>query len=145
MFHYIKPSIPKHWLYAAAGLLWTFAGTMLFFKSDIIWICFIKYNKTTLIFLAGLCMAFCINHFFFYKIVNNNLKRILKYNNRVCLFAFVSWKSYFLIPVMIFSGYLLKNSPLPKEYLFFLYICMGAVLIISSFRYYLFFINSFKK
>ncbi len=145
IFHYIKPSVPKYWLYAVAGLLWTFAGAMLFFKSETIWLCCIKYNNAVIILGEGVFTAFCINHFIFHKIVNKNLKRILKYQNKVCLFAFISWKSYFLILTMIFSGYLLKSSSFPKQYLFFLYICMGAVLIISSFRYYLFFINSLKK
>jgi hypothetical protein len=52
-----------------------------------------------------------------------------------CLFAFIPWKSYLMIAVMVIMGGLLRHSMIPKKELAILYIGIGLALILSSVRY----------
>lgn len=84
---------------------------------------------------AGIVLALLVRHFGFLKIVDKNMKRILQMNGKKCLFAFISWKSYLIIAVMVTMGVLLRHSMIPKKDLAILYIGIGLALILSSVRY----------
>ncbi len=76
-----------------------------------------------------------VHHFGFLKIVDKNLDRILPMDEKKCLFAFIPWKSYLTITVMIIMGAILRHSAIPKQYLAILYTTIGLSLILSSVRY----------
>ncbi len=80
-------------------------------------------------------LALLVHHLGFLKIVDKNLARILQMNGVKCLFAFIPWKSYLMIAVMVIMGGLLRHSMIPKEKLAILYIGIGLALILSSVRY----------
>jgi len=52
-----------------------------------------------------------------------------------CVFSFMPWKSYLIITIMMATGFLLRNSPVPKLYLSVIYAGIGGALILSSLRY----------
>ena len=52
-----------------------------------------------------------------------------------CLFAFIPWKSYITIGIMITMGILLRHSMIPKKDLAILYIGIGLALFLSSIKY----------
>jgi hypothetical protein len=56
-------------------------------------------------------------------------------DEKQCLFAFIPWKSYLMIALMITMGAILRHSSIPKPYLAILYTTIGLALILSSVRY----------
>jgi len=94
---------------------------------------------------AGVILALIVHHFGFLKIADKNLKRILLMNEKKCLFAFIPWKSYIIIAVMIMMGAVLRHSSIPKQYLAILYIGIGLALILSSVRYMRMFIREIRR
>ena len=84
---------------------------------------------------AGVAAALVVHHFGFLRIVDRNLGRILPMQGKQCLFAFMSWRSYLLIAVMMLLGIVLRRSPLPRPYLSIVYIAIGLALVLSSVRY----------
>jgi hypothetical protein len=129
-----KPGINKAWLLFIAGLLWICAGSMLDILSYI-WLRNETPHRAIISAAIGFALALLIHHFGFLRVVDKNLNRILPMEGKRCAFSFISWKSYFLISVMMLMGYCLRHSPLPKLYLAVLYSAIGTALILSSFRY----------
>ena len=84
---------------------------------------------------SGIVLALFIHHFGFLKIVDKNLGRILPSDEKKCVFSFMPWKSYLVIPVMITLGIVLRHSAIPKHYLAIVYIAIGLALTLSSVRY----------
>ena len=62
-----------------------------------------------------------------------------------CVFAFMPWKSYILVIIMMATGILLRHSPIPKLYLAVLYAAIGTALILSSIRYLRYLILTIKN
>ena len=85
---------------------------------------------------AGFASALVIHHFGFLKIVDKNLGRILPMEGKKCVFAFMPWKSYLIVIVMVNLGIFLRHSPIPKTYLSVVYVGIGLSLILSSIRYF---------
>ncbi len=90
---------------------------------------------------AGIVLAMLIHHFGFLRIVDRNLGRILPVEEKRCIFAFMPWKSYITIAIMVGMGRLLRHSSLPKPYLSIVYIGIGLALILSSVRYFRMFLQ----
>lgn len=131
----LNPAVPKRYLMITAGLMWTGVGVML---------CWLAYGWLTDPFdwphlwlaLAGIAGALPIYRFGFRRMAHQNVVRIRAMADRACLFSFMAWKSYIIVPVMITMGILLRNSPIPKPWLAVMYIAIGGGLFLSSFVYY---------
>jgi uncharacterized membrane protein len=135
-----KPAVPKAVLLFLAGGLWLGVGCMLMFMA-IAWLREATQVNRALFAGAGVVLALLIHAFGFSKIVDKNLGRILPAEEKRCVFSFMPWKSYLLIPVMIILGLLLRHSALPKHYLAILYIAIGLALTLSSVRYLRYFLK----
>ena len=94
--------------------------------------------------VIGLAGALVIHHFGFLRVVDKNLARIIPLQGKRCAFAFISWKSYFLVMVMVFMGFLLRHSAIPKLYLAGLYTAIGTALLLSSVRYLRYYFLSYR-
>ena len=121
-----------------------FVGIMLLFLA-FSWLSTASNLNTYLPASAGVILALIVHHFGFLKIADKNLKRILLMNEKKCLFAFIPWKSYIIIAVMIMMGAVLRHSSIPKQYLAILYIGIGLALILSSVRYMRMFIREIRR
>ncbi|OPX35013.1 MAG: hypothetical protein B1H12_09500 [Desulfobacteraceae bacterium 4484_190.2] len=139
-----KPAVTKNFLLFFAGLVWVFVGIMLLFLA-FSWLSTASNLNTYLPASAGVILALIVHHFGFLKIADKNLKRILLMNEKKCLFAFIPWKSYIIIAVMIMMGAVLRHSSIPKQYLAILYIGIGLALILSSVRYMRMFIREIRR
>jgi hypothetical protein len=128
------PAVSKTFLLFLAGIAWVCVGVMLFFLA-FSWLSASRNINIYGYAGAGVVIALCAHHFGFLKIADKNLKRILLMKEKNCLFAFIPWKSYLIIVVMITMGSLLRHSTIPKQYLAILYIGIGLALILSSVRY----------
>lgn len=127
-----------------SGIVWDCVGIMLL----ILAFSWLRLTPDVNIYLftgTGILLALASHHFGFLRIVDTNLKRILKTDDKKCLFSFIPWKSYLIIIVMITMGAILRHSMIPKQYLAILYIGIGLALILSSVRYIRVFIREIRR
>lgn len=129
-----KPGVPKSVLLIVAALAWTGTGIMLDGISYS-WLRTETLPHALLAAVGGFVFALLIHHFGFLRIVDRNLGRIHTMEGRSCVFAFMPWKSYLLVAIMILMGMALRHSPVPKLYLAVLYTAIGTALFLSSVRY----------
>jgi hypothetical protein len=139
-----KPAVPKAVLLFLAGGLWLGVGSMLLFLAAS-WLREAAQISCTLFAGAGVVLALLIHHFGFLKIVDKNLGRILPSDEHKCVFSFMPWKSYLIIPGMITLGIVLRHSAVPKHYLSIIYIAIGLALTLSSMRYMRYFFKELIK
>lgn len=129
-----KPAVPRKVLLLIAGAMWCGVGVMLSTMA-VGWLSAYEGNAW-LFAVPGIIAALIIHHFGFLRVVDRNLGRISRLAPNPCLFSFISWKSYFLIIVMVSMGIALRHSPIPKQYLSVIYIGIGLALFLSSIRYF---------
>lgn len=130
----LKPAVEKPALLFLAGLSWVAVGIMLL-SLAYDWLFHSSVAHALLFLAVGAAAALVIHHFGFLKVVDKNLARILPMKGKRCVFAFISWKSYLIIIVMVCTGIALRSSPIPKPFLAVLYIAIGLALVLSSVRY----------
>jgi len=142
-FH-IKPAVNKSVLLFLAAFMWIGVGVMLLSLAYAWLHQHVGIGPATLATI-GVVMALVIHHFGFLRVVDKNLARILPMNGKICIFGFISWKSYILVAVMITMGLLLRHSAIPKPYLAVLYVAIGLALILSSVRYVRYLVRQCKQ
>jgi hypothetical protein len=140
----IKPAVSKRVLLFLAGLMWLGVGTMLLYLS-FSWLNASHAHGAFLFAAIGIMVALLVHHFGFLKIVDKNLGRILPMEGAKCVFAFMTWKSYIIVAIMVAMGALLRQSPIPKPYLSIIYIGIGLALLLSSIRYLRFLLSRRNK
>jgi len=135
--HAWTPAVPKRWLHALAGVMWSGVGIFLM-SLAYGWLLPVKMVYAVLLTLGGILLAAAIYRFGFSKLAGNNSRRISAYAKRkVCIFAFQKWSSYPLVAFMIGLGITLRRfSPIPKPWLAVMYIGIGGGLFLASLHYY---------
>lgn len=136
-----KPSVRKKYLILISGVIWILIGLLLNHYA-FNWLKDNSYANTYMYIIAGIVLALIIHHFGFLKVVDKNLGRIKTLNPETCVFAFMSWKSYLLVALMMTMGIALRHSTLPRNLLSVMYIGIGLALILSSIRYIRVFLKS---
>jgi hypothetical protein len=139
-----KPAVHNHLLLFLAGLVWILVGSALLFLA-FSWLSKASNIDVQFFAIAGVILALLVHHLGFLKIADKNLQRILLMHRKSCLFAFIPWKSYIIIAVMISMGSILRHSTIPKHYLAILYIGIGLALVLSSVRYFRIFIREIRR
>ena len=139
-----KPAVTNNLLVFVAGIVWTLVGIMLLYLA-FSWLSALPRPVAHLDEMAGLVSALLIHHFGFLRIAGKNLDRIRAMPGKRCLFAFIPWKSYLIIAVMVTMGAMLRHSSIPRQYLAVLYISIGLALVLSSVRYLRTFIQHIGK
>jgi hypothetical protein len=131
----LKPAVPKTWLIALAGLMWSVVGLMLC-RLAYHWLAVIRWRGVVPLELLGVVLALTAHQFCFSRIAQKNIARLSLLTEKTCIFAFQRWKSYFLIGLMITGGIALRNLPIPRPYLAILYTTIGGALFLASLQYY---------
>jgi hypothetical protein len=131
----LRPAVTKSWIIALAGLVWTGVGVMLC-RLAYNWLAIINRGVATTFGLFGIVMALAAYHFGFSKIAQKNIRRLCLLTERTCVFAFQTWRGYLIIGFMIILGAILRNSPIPKQYMAIIYTTIGGAIFLSSFHYY---------
>lgn len=129
------PAITRHWLWLFAGMLWSIVGIMLCVIAGF-WLSTVNWPMNGLGAILGFGSGIVIYRYGFSRIARKNIHRIEQKPETVCLFAFQAWKSYLLIAVMMFLGYILRHSHLPRVILAVVYSGIGTGLTLSSLLYY---------
>jgi hypothetical protein len=136
LLRFLNPSVHNHWLFLAAGLVWSGVGILLCALAYG-WLVNAHSSWALWMGAAGLALAVVIYRFGFAHIARSNIQRLHGFIEKACLFAFFPWKSYLLMVGMMGLGMALRNSPIPKFYLALLYESIGGAMILSSLHYYL--------
>jgi hypothetical protein len=134
----LNPTVDKKILVLLAGLMWCGVGIMLICFA-VTWLNHYNGEGKVLLYMAGFLIAMPIHHFGFLKIADKNLKRLLPLTEKKCVFAFMTWRSYFIVVIMVSMGIGLRHSSIPKQYLSILYNGIGLALFLSGIRYFRFF------
>jgi hypothetical protein len=138
-----KPAVTREVLLFLAWALWFCVGCLLLTYA-IFWLMAAGTGHRVMCGGTGVLCALLVHHFGLLTVVDKNLARLQSGDGKKCLFSFMPWKSYLIIPVMIALGVLLRHSAIPKPYLAILYIGMGLALLLSSLRYLRYFLQALK-
>ena len=139
-----KPAVPKQVLLLLSGLVWGGVGVALLMLAAT-WLADLSFAVGCELFLVGVGLAIIIYRYALSRIVKRNLSRILPHTERRCLFSFMPWRSYLMIPLMVLMGSLLRHSAIPKPYLAPLYVGMGVALLAAGVRYFHALVLDFKR
>jgi hypothetical protein len=131
----VNPAVPRHFLYAIAGLLWTLAGGLLCLRGAM-WLGELQFPVIASIEAASLAIAAAGYVFLFAGIVRKNIMRIGRLPERACVFAFTAWRGYIMIGIMMTAGISLRSSSIPLYYLSLPYTAMGGILLAGSAMFY---------
>jgi len=130
----LTPSVDKRVLVLLSGLMWCGVSVMLI-RYAINWLSILSTGQRILYFAIGYLIAIPIHLFGFSRIADKNLNRLMPMNRKRCVFAFMSWKSYIIVLVMVSLGITLRHSSLPKQYLSVVYNGIGLALFLSGLKY----------
>ena len=131
---YLTPRADKKVLIFLAGLMWCMVGVMLLRYASL-WLINASGTDKLIFVPLGLAAAVPIYRLGFLKLAEKNLLRLLPLESPRCLFSFMTWKSYLIVPVMITMGITLRNSPMPKTWLSIIYTGIGLGLFLSGLQY----------
>jgi hypothetical protein len=129
------PAVPRHWLLAIAGLLWTAVGVMLCTLA-VHWLLHIGGQSAAGLGALGGVIAVAAWRFMFIKIAHRNIARIEQRPATTCFFAFQAWRSYGMMLFMIALGITLRHSHVSRHYLAVIYATIGLALFLASFSYH---------
>jgi hypothetical protein len=127
----LKPAVPRHYVFALAGCLWTFAGVLLCFRAAV-WLGVFSFGTEMALELVSVVLAVASYSLVFSRLMQKNIDRINGLPERACVFAFTHWRGYLMIVLMMTLGLTLRNTPIPKYYLSVPYAAMGGTLLIGS-------------
>ena len=133
-----NPAVDKSVLVLMAGLMWCGVGIMLV-RYAVTWLSICSTKEQVFYYSVGFLAAMPIHHFGFIKIATKNINRLLALREKTNPVAFMTWKSYLIVLVMVSMGIALRHSSLPKKYLSILYNGIGLALFLSGIRYFRFF------
>jgi hypothetical protein len=131
----LKPAVPKCWLFAASGVMWSTVG-LIMCVTGLGWLWPEGLIRGAGFELAGVVLAVLAGRWGFGGIARKNIRRLRRLPERGCFFAFQAWKSYLLIAVMVALGITLRHSSIPRNFLAVLYTAIGGALVIGSVHYY---------
>jgi hypothetical protein len=136
----LNPAVDKKILVMLAGLMWCGVGVMLITFAQK-WLSAYNGAGAWIFYLCGFLAAMPIHHFGFLKLADKNLNRLLPFTEKKCVFSFMTWRSYFIVLIMVSLGVTLRHSSIPKQYLSILYNGIGLALFLSGIRYLRFFVK----
>ena len=135
MINRYNPAVPRHFLYAIAGLLWTLAGGLLCVRGAM-WLGEFQLPVIASVEAAAILIAAAGYVFLFAGVVRKNITRIGRLPDRACIFAFTAPRGYIMIALMMTAGISLRSSSIPHYYLSLPYTAMGGVLLTGSIVFY---------
>ncbi|MEN8200553.1 MAG: hypothetical protein ABFR63_10835 [Thermodesulfobacteriota bacterium] len=124
----LKPGASRSVHLLVAALLWTGIGLLLLSRGTV-WLNTI--DRLWLV-LPALILGTLKSLFMLDRSARKTIHRILSFGDKRCIGGVYSIKTWILVLVMMFTGCLLRNSSLPKEFLGLFYVSIGWGLLFSS-------------
>lgn len=135
IFAHFKPAVPKCWLFAVSGLMWSAVGIMMC-AIGFGWLVHERVLSALGLAAAGLGLAMVSAYRLFGVMAQKNIQRLRRLPQRGCLFAFQAWKSYLIIALMMVLGVTLRHWSVPATILSVIYTGIGGALLLGSSHYY---------
>lgn len=135
MWQRIIPTVERRWLYLAAAILWSAAGTMLCARAGG-WLVAEDTRHALLHLTIGTMAGVLVYRFKFSRIAARNVRRISRLPERNNPLAFQPPVMYVLISLMMGLGVALRHSAIPRPALAILYLGIGLGLVLASLSYY---------
>ncbi len=125
-----KPAAPAHTHLLAAAIMWSLVGLMLGVRG----LLHIDFSGNSGIFWAAgaILLGGLKGEFVLKKSARRSIDRIIERGDDKCLGGFMSIKSWLLIASMIIMGKMLRASPLPRDFVWSVYVAVGTALTVSS-------------
>ena len=130
-----RPAVHRYWHLLTAGLVWFAVGIGLALTACR-WFSQSEWPHNLVLAAGSIGLGTAVHLYMFSGIARRNIARIEAQPEITCLFAFQGWRSYILIIVMMFLGYLLRHLPIPKAIDGVIYITMGTGLALGSSLYF---------
>ncbi len=130
-----EPAIPIPFHYLITAAMWIYVGQILI-SYGIVWFEEEITKFLWLFILVSVIAVLSIFKFGFLKIVYKNIKRLQQKRDKICIFAFMEWKSYIIMVIMMTMGIMLRTFIGPNEYLGIMYIGIGGGLLLSGLIYF---------
>jgi len=89
--------------------------------------------------------ALYIYKFGFSNIAHKNILRLQQKRERICIFAFMEWKSYLIMVIMMGMGIILRTLIGPNQYLGVMYNAIGGGILLSGLIYFTPLVKLIKK
>ena len=131
-----EPALSRKALLQTAAVFWAGAGLMLLVRA------FPWLNSAGLagwtVGAGGLGLGILKSRLVFVPLADRNIERIKTLSpekQKLCVFAFQTTRSYFIIASMICLGVALRLSPLPRIVLGAIYTAIGSALLFTFPRY----------
>lgn len=140
----LNPAVDKKILVLLAGLMWCGVGIMLV-AFAVSWLNKYEGSGRLIFYLCGFTAAMPIHFFGFIKIAEKNLNRLMPITEKKCVFSFMTWRSYFIVIIMVSMGIALRHSAIPKQFLSVLYNGIGLALFLSGLTYMRFFVKLIRS
>ncbi|HAL56446.1 MAG TPA: hypothetical protein DCP63_08225 [Bacteroidetes bacterium] len=131
----LNPTVPKQWLLAIAGSMWAGVGILLCTRA-IIWLAGTNAPDAFMLGTLGIALAVLFYMTSFLKVADHNIRRICELGEQPSIFLFIAPKAYVMVGFMMALGFILRSSPIPRDYLAVPYAAMGGSLILGSLRLY---------
>ncbi|MCL1980297.1 MAG: hypothetical protein FWG62_04380 [Proteobacteria bacterium] len=123
-----KPGVSRTVHLFAAPFLWTTIGMLLMVRG---W-GWCDPGRGRLLFLVAGLLGTLKSLFILDKIARRSLDRIIHFQDRTCLGAVYSWKTWLLVLLMMVTGIGLRNLTQPGPLIGILYGAVGWSLCLSS-------------
>ena len=142
-YAYLKPAVPRNWLFSFAGIFWTTIGIHLCYTGFGFLFPF-QENQSILplyILILGGIIGIAVSYLIvFRRVVFRNINRIQNYTGgAVCLFAFQSWPEHLIaIGMTVFGMVMNARAPFPPTILAVWIISVGGSMILASSHYFSF-------
>jgi len=132
-----EPAVSRRVLVSTGGLLWAAVGLFLIVRAAF----WLNYGRGLDYLMVGVAILLGAlkGKFVFRKIVIKNIARIVglsPHKTKICVFAFQAIASYLIALFMIALGIALRMSPIPRDWLAWLYVLIGVALLRGAYEYF---------
>ena len=130
-----EPALPIPIHYLLAGIIWIFVGQLLI-SYGITWFQETITEFLWLFIFLSILGALATFIFGFSKIAVKNIDRLQQKRAKICIFAFMEWKSYLIMVFMMGLGITLRTFIGPNQYLGVVYNIIGGGILLSGIIYF---------
>lgn len=123
-----KPGVTVRTHLFVAALIWSVVGFFLLTNGFVL----ISLKGHYLYGLAGLLLGTAKTFIILDRVARKNVRRILEFEDNVCIGSVYSWKTWLLVAAMIGLGRFLRTTVLPGEVVGLIYAAVGWALMLAS-------------
>lgn len=126
-----KPASSRRGRLLAAAALWSAVGAGLLAAGSV-WLLSSRVPWVWFALAAAVAAGWAKGRWVLERVASRNARRILSGGEERCLGGAFSWGAWLLAAFFMALGFLLRRSPLPREWLGAIYVAVGAALLLAS-------------